>query len=250
VGYIIYYAPSAISSLGCVILAPLTLRTFLRHRKEMNEFLSSGRNITYSKYSRLMVVACLDTLFNLPVFFITTITSILEGKQSPLNNTYVSWKNVHDGAGGTAPGTSLSSILQAPASIWSTDPWSVFTVKWNEWLFVCHAIIFFGVFGTSPEMRQHYRTVFWFIPERLGYKRPRASEVETVSDVAFNSNPGQQAGNRPAANRRRGSLSFLETTIDSGASRSGGMVERSELGAASTRTREIETLTSIGGYEN
>ncbi len=71
----------------------------------------------------------------------------------------------------------------------------------NELFYVLHAVIFFSVFGTTPEMRQHYRTVFWFIPERLGYKRPRLSEVETVSDVAFNLNPGQQVGNRPTANR-------------------------------------------------
>ncbi len=219
VGYIIYYAPSAISSLGCVILArefphgddsnnlttfdrpALTLRTFLRHRKEMSEFLSSSRDITHSKYRRLMVIACLDTLFNLPVFFITIITSILEGQGSTLNYPYISWKNVHDGAGGNLPGLSLSSIQQVPASAWSTDPWNVFIVKWNEWFYVLHAVIFFSVFGTTPEMRQHYRTAFWFIPERLGYKRPRLSEVEAVSDVAFNLNPGQQVGNRPTANR-------------------------------------------------
>ncbi len=74
-------------------------------------------------------------------------------------------------------------------------------MKWNKWIYVIHAVMFFGVFGTTPEMRQHYRTAFWFIPERFGYKRPLASKVETVSDVVFNSNPGQQAGDRPAANR-------------------------------------------------
>ncbi len=63
------------------------------------------------------------------------------------------------------------------------------------------ALMFFGVFGTTPEMRQYYRSAVWFIPERLGYKRQCVSEVETVSDVAFNSNPGLQAEYRPAANR-------------------------------------------------
>ncbi len=64
VGYIIYYGPELVTSLGCVILAresphgdhssnlttfnhsALTLRTFLRHRKEMKEFLSSSQDVT------------------------------------------------------------------------------------------------------------------------------------------------------------------------------------------------------------
>ncbi len=187
----------------------------------MNEFLSSGRDITHNKYNRLMVIACLDTLFNLPVAILIFLANITQGKERSLNYPYISWKNVHDGAGGNAPGLSLSSILQTPASAWSTSGWDVFGVKWDEWNYVLHAIIFFSVFGTTPEMRQHYRTAFWFIPERCGYKRQRVSEEETVSDVAFNSNPAQQAGNRPAANRLVGHNSRIwkraESTVISGA---------------------------------
>ena len=158
--------------------------------------------MTHNKYYRLIVIACLDTLFNLPVLIVDLATDIAQGKESSLNYPYISWKNVHDGVGGNLPGISLSSILQTPASEWSTDKWFVLAVKWDEWLYVLHAVTFFCVFGTTPEMRSYYRAAFWFIPERLGYKRTQpVSETETVSDVAFNSNPGQQAGDRPAANR-------------------------------------------------
>jgi len=197
----------------------------------MNEFLSSSRVITHNKYNRLIVIACLNTILNLPMDMITIITSILSGKDDSFNHPYISWENVHNGEGGNAPGLSLSSIVQTPASEWSTAAWGVFWVKWYEWFFVLQALMFFGVFGTTPEMRQYYRSAFWFIPERLGYKRQRVSEVEMVADVAFNSNAGPHAGNRPAANRRRGSLSFLETTVDTSASRSEapGMVESNDL---------------------
>jgi len=249
VGYIVLYAPEAVTSLGCAILAPLVLRTFLRHRKEMNEFLSSGQGLTHNKYFRLMVVACLDTLFNLPVLITAVVTSILAGKVSLLNHPYISWQNVHDGA----EESSLSTILATPASVWGSDKWSMFNVKWDEWVYVLHAVIFFSVFGTTPEMRQYYKSAFWFIPERCGYKRQRVSEVETVSDVAFNSNPGQQAGNRPTTNRRRGSLSFLETTIDTRETRSRGVTEGNSLtsGVTSTGTnRAIETVAVFEGYED
>jgi len=229
VGYIIYIGPLFVSSLGCAILAPLTLRTFFRHRKEMNEFLSSSQVVTRNKYNRLMVIACLDTILNLPMDIAGIVMSILPGKDNSLNYPYISWKNVLDGVGGNIPGLSLSSIQQTPASEWGTDTWTVLTIKWDEWVFVLEALIFFGIFGTTPEMRRYLRCAFWFIPECCGYKRKRASDVETVSDVAFNSNPGQQMGNRPAVNRRRGSLSFLETTIDTSTSHSEEMAEGNDL---------------------
>lgn len=145
-----------------------------------------------------MLIACLDTFFNLPVVIAGLVTDGLQGKGDPLNYPYVSWKYAHDGA---FPGLSLSSIEVTPASAWSADKWEVFTTKWNEWIYVLHAVTFFAVFGTTPEMRRYYRRAAWFIPERCGYKRRQVSEVETLSDVAFNSNTGQQAGSRrPGAN--------------------------------------------------
>jgi len=244
VGYIIYYGPLVMTSLGCVVLAPLTLRTFWRYRKEMDEFLSSSQDITHNKYNRLMIIACLDTLLNVPVTIILLATDIRRGKLSSLNYPYISWKNVHNGEGGIVPGASLSSILQIPASEWDTDKWVFFTVRWDEWVYVLHAIIFFSAFGTTPEMRKYYRSAFWFIPERCGYKRRQITEVATMSDVAFNSNPGQQEGNRPTANRRRGSLSFLETTIDTSASHSTGMVVAGDLGEA-TSDHAAQTATVL-----
>ncbi|KLO07060.1 fungal pheromone STE3G-protein-coupled receptor [Schizopora paradoxa] len=201
VGYIVYYGPGLMTSLGCIILAPFTLRVFLRHRKEMNGFLSTDQGNTHSKYYRLVVVACLDTLFNVPVLLTCVIMAIAEGQADILNHPYISWKNVHDGAGGNAPGLSLSSIVQEPASDWDTDRWTVFSLKWNEWVYVLQAMIFFGVFGTTPEMRRYYRSAFWFIPERLGYKRRQESQTETLSDVAFNSNPNPRAISSPGVHR-------------------------------------------------
>lgn len=136
-----------------------------------------------------MIIAYLDVLFNLPVLLISLITSILAGKNSPLNYPYMSWKNVHEGEGGSAPGLSLGSVLQVPASTWGTEAWGVFDVKWDEWLYVLHAIVFFCVFGTTPEMRRYYRSMACFVPEHFGFKGSLVSEAETMSDVQFNSNP-------------------------------------------------------------
>jgi len=199
-----------------------------------------------------MIVACLDTILNLPLIVISIVTGILQGKDTTLNQPYISWKNVHDNGGGNLPGLSLSSILQKPASVWSTDSWTVFIVKWNEWFCVLHAVIFFSLFGTTPEMRRYYRTAFWFIPERFGYKGRRGSEVQTVSDIAFDSDPGQQTGSRFTAKSRRGSLSFLEAAIDKGATHSRVTPEGNNLESGMTTAAApyvIETVAFVEGDE-
>lgn len=116
--------------------------------------------------------------------------NIAAGQADTENYPYVSWANVHNGVGGLDPGVSLSTINQVSANDWSSAEWVFFSVKWDEWIYVLHAFIFFAVFGTTPEMRRHYRNAFWYIPERFAFKR-KVTEVETtsMSDVAFNSNP-------------------------------------------------------------
>ena len=148
--------------------------------------------MTRNKYYRLIIIACLDTLFNLPVLIVSFAIEIAQGKDNDLNHPYISWKNVHDGAGGNAPGLSLSSILQTPASVWSTEKWQAFIVKWDEWLYVVHAIVFFCVFGTTPEMRRYYRSLFHFAPYRYGLRRRNISDSDTISNIQFISNPDQR----------------------------------------------------------
>lgn len=167
----------------------------------MNEFLSSSQEITSNKYTRLMIIVCLDTLINLPVLVTVFVSSILQGDDNALNFPYVSWKNVHDGAGGNLPGITLGSIIQVPASEWSTDGWSVFSTKWDEWLYVIHAVIFFCVFGTTSEMRRYYRRVFWLMPERLGYKGPDTSVERTLPEIAFNCISDRPAQKHPLGHR-------------------------------------------------
>jgi len=236
IAYILYYGPALVLNIGCAILAPLTLRAFFRHRKEMDEYFTTrGREdseITRTKYKRLMIIACLDTMFNLPILIAAVVMSGLAGDDSALNQPYTSWRNVHDGAGGNLPGTSLSTILQTLASTWSSgEIWNVFALKWDEWINVLHAVFFFGVFGTTPEMRRYYWSALWFLPERCGYKRRRVSDIETISDMSFNSNLGQGTQNHPAGDMRRGSLASLEAEVKTSGSCSMGFAEMSDLEA-------------------
>jgi len=215
IGYILLFAPSLAMSLGSALLAPLTIRVFLRHRKEMDEFLSSGQDVTHNKYTRLTIIACLDTLVNLPVSVAILAFNIAEGKTDTYNFPYVSWGNVHNGSGGKFPGFTLSSVFQESADVWMASRFGSFAVKWTEWFYVFHGLVFFAAFGTTPEMCQYYRSAFWFLPERLGYERRRLLEEQSTSDISFNSNR-TQGQTRPADNRRHSSLTFIENDIRHG----------------------------------
>ncbi|KLO05873.1 STE3-domain-containing protein [Schizopora paradoxa] len=207
VAYITTYLPTILLGLPCLILAPLTMRTFQRHRKEMDEFLQSGQGITHSKYNRLMIMACLDVIL-VPTIIGVIVFNIVQGKNSPFNYPYVNWKNVHDGRAEFKlfTGLSFSSVLQTPASVWSASPGIPFEVKWNEWFHVFVAVIFFAIFGTTPEMQRKYRAALWFVTKHIGYKR--------VSGI-LHSNPNKHQRVLPHNIRRCGSSFLLETTIES-----------------------------------
>ncbi len=102
-----------------------------------------------------MVIVCLDTALNLPFLIVALVQDIASGKANSANLPYKSWNNVHHGAGGTLPPElGLGTILEVPAAVWSADKWLTVSVKWDEWIFVAYAIVFFAVFGTTSEMKK------------------------------------------------------------------------------------------------
>lgn len=121
-------------------------------------------------YRRKYLITCIDILLNLPSALVVLASEVTSGKEGAYNTPYVSWHNVHHDLGGLDPGVSLSTIDQVPASEWSTNRFSVFGVKWNEWIYVAHALTFFAVFGTTPNMKEHYVCVLMYIPRKLGFR--------------------------------------------------------------------------------
>lgn len=169
----------------------LTLRMFLKSRNEVNEALSrssASSNNAFS-YKRMVLMACIDTAFNLPTLLVASVVEITAGGESSVNQPFISWNNVHHNAGGLLPGASLSTILQEPANDWSSSRYSVFSEKWNEWYYVAHAIVFFALFGTTPNMRVWYAEMFFYIPRKLGYKAIVLEDATNGSVIDFASNP-------------------------------------------------------------
>lgn len=132
----------------------------------MNEHLTSNTPIKPMQFKRLMLIACLDTIFNVPIMIGGFLQDALMGSSGAQNQPYISWSNVHDGKTSFTSGESLSTIVQTPASKWSTNKWIVLNLKWNEWIYVVQAIVYFAVVGTTPEMGRFIRRLFCLSPKR------------------------------------------------------------------------------------
>ncbi|KLO14101.1 fungal pheromone STE3G-protein-coupled receptor [Schizopora paradoxa] len=200
VTYIINYVPQLVLILIATFLAPFTLQRFLRHRREMNEFLCSHSNVTPNRYIRVMAITCLTIVLDLPILIINITRQLVMGKESGYNQPYVSWAYVHNGADGALEGAGLSQILQLSVDDWGWSMWRILNVKWNEWIYVLHAVVFFALFGTTPEAKRNYRVAVQYVFNALNFKKENAKITTTASNMKFASDTSVQ--------RNRGSASF------------------------------------------
>ncbi|KLO08902.1 STE3-domain-containing protein [Schizopora paradoxa] len=218
--YVIVYLPELAFTLASVCLAPWTISAFLRLRRESKASLkssawsSSSSDPTSStnsssimspgRFKRLLFITLLDTTINLPLLLSNFAKCILAGKQNPANYPYKSWDYVHGGGAAADTGlfpanATLTTIVQVPASVWGGEMWTVVNVKWVEWVYVLHAVVYCAVFGTVPKLRGWYGDAFWKVVGWLGWqrrgrgereeggveKREGASEIEFRKDTAL-----------------------------------------------------------------
>jgi len=147
-------------------------------------------------------------LFNVPIliFIVILPATLIADQRDTLNPLRTSWGLIHD--------TSLSVILKVSAKQWGDGRWQVLSLKWNEWMYVLDAILFFSIFGTTPQAVRRYRSATSYILERIGLKKKQQSSM-AASDIMFSSDP-QTPSRQPVRPVRRGTLSFLDSSIGSG----------------------------------
>ncbi|KAJ7469378.1 pheromone receptor Rcb3 B45 [Mycena galericulata] len=145
-----------ISATYCI----LTLRAFLHRRAQFAQFLSaSAPSLTPTRYFRLMALASLELLLNIPL---STYGLYLSASRSAIQ-PWISWANTH---------ADFSFVGQVPAVLWRADKHTQATVELSRWAGVLCAFAFFAFFGFAAEARKHYALAFWALATRVGYKRP------------------------------------------------------------------------------
>ena len=128
-------------------------------RAQFAQFVSSTTSLTMNRYFRLMSLATLEFIFNLPI---STYGLYLNITSRPIY-PWKSWSDIH---------FDWFTIDTFPSILWRSNPTLSVTLELSRWSVVFCAFIFFGFFGFADEARKHYRLAYWAIAKRFGVTPP------------------------------------------------------------------------------
>lgn len=143
-----------------------------------NHLDSSDTELQASQFFRMFALGCFDAFITLPISIMSLVNNIVV--TGPLFQFYQGWTFVH----------SDWEPLLAPTSAWSTSKWGVVSVYWDEWLSPFFALVFFALFGLTPEARNGYRRFFRFLRRPFGARQGISTEGVWLPDVVFKSGRG------------------------------------------------------------
>nr|AAQ96349.3 pheromone receptor Rcb3 B47 [Coprinopsis cinerea] len=131
----------------------LTLRAFMQRRAQFGQLISSNSSLTVNRYFRLMSLATLELLFNLPI----TTYGLYLNISRPIY-PWTSWDDIHH---------NWYIIDTFPRVLWGNNPVHVVTLELSRW---------------SLEARKNYRKVYLFVSKRFGCG-PSSSEKKKTGFV-------------------------------------------------------------------
>lgn len=127
----------------------------------------------------MLALGCFDMFITLPIQVIALFISAMDS--APFR-FYNGWTYIHSDWGPNLE----------PQSLWSTSKWTVFIVHWDEWLYPFFALVFFTLFGLTPENRKGYRRFFRVLCRPFGTKHVVITD-EVLLEVVFKSGKGADA---------------------------------------------------------
>jgi pheromone a factor receptor len=175
--YVLVHSWPLIIALISATYGALTIRAFMKRRKQFRDLITANSNLTYSRYWRLVALASLDFCFTIPFATWGVVGPALWSEVRP----WVSWADTHWG---------YSRVFQFPRVL--LDPVSAYSLETTRWAAVLCAFIFFGFFGFADEARKNYRLLASTVTKRLGYTT--FSESMAISDSMVKSNNGSKSG--------------------------------------------------------
>ena len=152
--YPIIYLPPIVIGLFSATYATLTIIAFYKNSSQFNAILSSNSSITSNRFIRLMCLAGIEILFNIPI----SLYGISIQTRVPLN-PYISWENVH---------FDFSNVEEIPSLIWRSNNLEVISLELWRWSIVFCAFVFFFFFGFADEARKNYRFAYQSVAKRVG----------------------------------------------------------------------------------
>ncbi|KAF9007127.1 pheromone A receptor-domain-containing protein [Cyathus striatus] len=132
---------------------------FMKRRAEFSKFLSSNTSLTVNRYFRLMSLATVELMFNVPL---STYGLFVNATSNPIYK-WKSWSDTH---------FMWYTIDTFPSVIWRQSKLTTVTLEMSRWSVVFCALLFFGFFGFAQESRKHYKKAYWAVLKRFGVEPP------------------------------------------------------------------------------
>ena len=165
--------------------------TYFRHRRDLNEALGTSATIDKENFVRLFALGLFEVLLTLPLMIFNLIHNQL---QKQIVIFWPGWGIAH---------AEISSVPRATADEWKAGgPWTVLTIRVEQWNGFVLAVAFFLLFGLTRRKRAQYRNVFWKVMNPFGI-RPDTDVV--ASSIAFK--PGTVNNSESHEDTRRVSAS-------------------------------------------
>ena len=149
--------------------------TYFKRNRELDATLASNTTMNRSGFLKLLALGLFDILLTLPLSIVLLVQDTI---QDGITGFWPGWKAVH---------ASFSTIPTVTSEEWkSAGFWTVFSIRFNQWVNPIFAVAFFLLFGTTKQKRDWYRSIFWKVMRPLGLK-PHVTLV--ASDIVFGSGP-------------------------------------------------------------
>ncbi|KAG1763918.1 pheromone A receptor-domain-containing protein [Suillus occidentalis] len=199
-------------ALGCCS-AYYCVRTIIelaQRRAQFMEFLCVNKNLSSSRYFRLMGLAGIEMLCTIPLGIYVIYLNATAQPISP----WISWADTH---------LDFSRIEQIPSVFWRTSNPTVLSLELSRWLLVVCAFVFFAFFGFADEARKNYRLAYVSVAKRVGLSTAGTVSsggswsTGSKSEMAYNS----RTGTMPVfiaqrTEQKRDSLTSFSTDISIG----------------------------------
>ncbi|KIL64378.1 hypothetical protein M378DRAFT_163415 [Amanita muscaria Koide BX008] len=143
-----------IIGLVSAVYSILILRAFLRRRAEFSQVLSCNSALSFNRYLRLMLLATLEIVINVPISSYGLYLNATKVPIYPWNG----WSDLH---------FDWYKINAYPAFLWRSNKSLVATLELSRWSPIICAFVFFSFFGFAQEARKNYRALLFSVTKRL-----------------------------------------------------------------------------------
>ncbi|RXW19569.1 hypothetical protein EST38_g6291 [Candolleomyces aberdarensis] len=213
VAFVLVHCQPVLIGLISAVYCAMSIRLFRQRDAQFKELLSGHRNLTHSRYVRLMLLAGIEMACTIPLGCWVIAVNVMAGVFP-----WLGWADTHYG---------FSRVDKIPAIIWRNDPASNNGLEFTRWSVVVCAMVFFAFFGFADEARKNYRSAVETVAKKMGYS------TFTLT------------GSRSGATSTTDGTSSTRNMADS--------MCRSRPGAPGmvpSRQRSIDSLTNVSGSLN